>query len=538
MHKGQIVYYLIFIVLAMNGNAIEENCSLFYSFQNDSDLLENIQYANNGWFFDENNQSYKSGDMPQSSFSIEMNGPIIISFDYKTSSIEEGIGVFQFLVDGIPQPIRKRDDWTLFSISIVENRSHEIKWIVHKGKRPFAAWIDSLCIKGVPTPINYESRMISSKNYISSNQMRNKDDSKVDELTESKSNTSESQNFIMSELNRSNQSEIQSCESGTTRNTTNLNFTSSQQLNRSDSFSLTSNPSIDVENFKIEVENSAKLAIKKLADEFANETIGDDVRIEAKKASEEAVMEDVKIIVSDTVKTAIADEADDLTKEVVDSIFVWPFGETIKTVFKNKIKGEVKKSILESSYDSAILSSEDAIRELYERAAIDEAESMSINVSQEITENISGTMAKEIALAAASAPIMASVDESIDKAITEKTKEEIKLSVRNRILTGARKAAQAAAKEAVLSSAKEFALRAAKTTIREISENAAKNVAKKAIKSFAKKILEKAVKKGFVKASRYWIPGVDVIFAFWDLYDLYQLSDCFSDPDCLGELIG
>ena len=166
-------YFLLpLLILNIYASAIDDNCFRFFGFKDKLDQpgeIENI--VNNGWELDTVNQSLRSGLKGESSFSIQEYGPIVISFDYKTSTIEEGVGVFQFLIDGKQQSLKKKMDWNPYQISAIGNGSHELKWIVYKGKNPFVVWIDSLCINNIsiPVPTKYTSATMLNQGPIKRN---------------------------------------------------------------------------------------------------------------------------------------------------------------------------------------------------------------------------------------------------------------------------------------------------------------------------------------------------------------------------------
>lgn len=158
-----------FLILTSSATALENECYNYYSFQNSSDMPEKILYFYDGWILDEKNGSFESGDQSKSSFWIRKNGTLNISFKYKTNTKEFGLGVFQFLIDGIPQNLENQVEWKDVSISISRNGTHELKWVVYGGQRPFKVWIDSLsvkrseCLELMPTPTKSNQMPILNK---------------------------------------------------------------------------------------------------------------------------------------------------------------------------------------------------------------------------------------------------------------------------------------------------------------------------------------------------------------------------------------
>jgi hypothetical protein len=127
--------------MAMENNYIMLNIS-----NNISDNQNEVQVFQDGWSWNDANNSFYSAGQQQSDLIIQRNGTFDISFRYKMSTQEFGKGIIQFQIDGVPKNIRNEVEWNHFSMSVQGNHSHELKWIVHKGQNPFVVWIDSISI--------------------------------------------------------------------------------------------------------------------------------------------------------------------------------------------------------------------------------------------------------------------------------------------------------------------------------------------------------------------------------------------------------
>lgn len=145
-------YYLIFLLLGLPSlmlsvAAFDGECLSFYGFENESDMPGSIEsFHNEGWRLDRLNSSFESGNESPSLFSITKEGPFILSFKWKISSKDYGIGLFKFQLDESPDVLCNDSRWIKKELSVPAG-THELKWSVYNGSKPFAGWIDSLCIR-------------------------------------------------------------------------------------------------------------------------------------------------------------------------------------------------------------------------------------------------------------------------------------------------------------------------------------------------------------------------------------------------------
>ena len=139
-----------FALLAFDAKASENECLIYYDFNNESDIPDkNRSFFSEGWQFDETNRSLQSNKTGgESSFWTNRDGPLDVNFEWKISSEKNGIGVFQFQIDGIPFDRSSNTSWKQVTRTIPKGK-HELKWIVYSGEdnNPFIGWIDSLCIR-------------------------------------------------------------------------------------------------------------------------------------------------------------------------------------------------------------------------------------------------------------------------------------------------------------------------------------------------------------------------------------------------------
>jgi parallel beta-helix repeat protein len=165
---GKVLFLLfIFSFLMFEAIAFDDKCLSFYSFENESDTPDEKSnfFNNGGWRFDKINKSFESGNQSKdlSSFWTTREGQLNISFEWKISSKDIGIGIFQFQIDGKPFNQSNESNWTKVSVQVPKGK-HELKWIVQKGfSQPFTGWIDSLCIRNYSCPKPCPSTIISNQ---------------------------------------------------------------------------------------------------------------------------------------------------------------------------------------------------------------------------------------------------------------------------------------------------------------------------------------------------------------------------------------
>ena len=167
---GKVLFILfIFSFLMFEAIAFDDKCLSFYSFENESDTPDEKSnfFNNGGWRFDKINKSFESGNQSirPSIFWTTLEGPLNVSFEWKISSEEDGIGVFQFQVDGSPEIRCNNNSWTKVSLPlVVPDGIHKLTWIVFSGSsQPFTGWIDSLCIQKQSCRSTCPSSMVSNQ---------------------------------------------------------------------------------------------------------------------------------------------------------------------------------------------------------------------------------------------------------------------------------------------------------------------------------------------------------------------------------------
>jgi len=144
--------FWILLILSLCASAQDDRCLLFYGFENETDT-PTAAYSI-GWHPD--TESYEgigsyssSNDLTSNMLILKEEGPSEISFQWRQSEQNSGHGLFLFYIDG-SQEICKSTIWSPFTKTVTSNGTHELKWVVSKGKKPFTGWIDALCIRKLP----------------------------------------------------------------------------------------------------------------------------------------------------------------------------------------------------------------------------------------------------------------------------------------------------------------------------------------------------------------------------------------------------
>lgn len=147
-----LVLFVLSLVHLMIGTvAQEDSCLKYYGFNDESDMPgENEHFKSNGWTNDKISNSYVSTDKSQGSeFSIELEGPQEISFEWNVSTEKHGVGVLQLQIDRTPVLNCNSENRTNVTRSIPAGH-HTIKWVVFRGSQLYTACVDSICIRKIP----------------------------------------------------------------------------------------------------------------------------------------------------------------------------------------------------------------------------------------------------------------------------------------------------------------------------------------------------------------------------------------------------